>query len=329
MKKFLPKAIIIISIFAVLAILATGCSTSEPAPSDDANVSIVTTGFPEYDWTKAMLEGIEGGYDLTMLLGDGIDMHSYQPSAKDIVTISEADMFVYGGGESDEWIEDVLAESTNDKLETVSLMDVSEDNAVEEEEVEGMQEGREEEADEPEYDEHVWMSPRIAKQCCRKIADKLIVLLPEDREQIEANYDRYANKLDEIDAEIAEAVSEGDIDTIVCCDRFPFRYLMDDYGLKYYAAFPGCSTEADASFETILFLAGKVDELGVQAVVLDASGDESLAKTVIENTESKNAEILRLNSMQIVTKEEADSGMSYLGIMADNAEVIRRVLSRI
>lgn len=325
MKRLRQKAIIIISIITATTLLMAGCGSVSDAP-ESGRISIVTTGFPEYDWTREMLAGVpEDEYELTMLLADGIDMHSYQPSAKDIVTISEADMFVYGGGESDEWIDEVLAEAGNDDMLTVNLMDIA--GAVEEEDVEGMQEGREEESDEPEYDEHTWLSLENAEACCREIAKGLNVLLPGYQDAISDHCSAYCESLGALKEELQNAVNEADCNTLICCDRFPFRYLMDEFGIDYYAAFPGCSTEADASFETILFLADKVDELGVQAVVLDTSGDDSLAKTVIKNTKNKDAEILRLNSMQAVTQEEADGGISYLGVMADNAEVIRKVLS--
>lgn len=327
MKNTLSKAFILISLITAMTMLLAGCgSGSDAQNSADDRLSIVTTGFPEYDWTRVMLENVpEDEYEITMLLADGVDMHSYQPSADDIVKISEADMFVYGGGESDAWIDEVLAEAGNEDMLTVNLMGVS--SALEEEEVEGMQEGREEESDEPEYDEHVWLSVKNAKACCREIARGLCVLLPGDEGEIQDRCSAYIEQLEALEEELEEAVNSAELKTLVCCGRFPFRYLMEELGVSYYAAFPGCSTEADASFETILFLAAKVDELGATCVIVPDQDKDDLAKTVIENTAGNDVEIVRLNSMQCITKEQADGGMSYIGIMEENAQAIRKALS--
>ena len=291
------KKIITLMLVAVLAVCAlSGCGTSKSGEdTKDKKIKIVTTIFPEYDWVMQILGDKADKADVTMLLDKGVDLHSYQPSTADIAKISEADVFIYVGGESDEWVEDVLKEAKNKKLKVINLMDVMGDKAKEEEVKEGMQPEEEEaeeakdgkEEEEVEYDEHVWLSLKNAKIFTKKIADVLSEVDKDDAKTYQANYESYAKKLDDLDKKYADAVASAKNKTLVFGDRFPFRYLVNDYGLDYYAAFVGCSAESEASFETVTFLAKKIDELGLGNVLTIEGKNHKIAKTVVDNTKNK------------------------------------------
>ena len=331
------KKIITLMLVAVLAVCAlSGCGTSKSGEdTKDKKIKIVTTIFPEYDWVMQILGDKADKADVTMLLDKGVDLHSYQPSTADIAKISEADVFIYVGGESDEWAEDVLKQAKNKNLKVINLMDVMGDKAKEEEVKEGMQPEEEEHAEEAkdgkeeeevEYDEHVWLSLKNAKIFTKKIADVLSEVDKDDAKTYQANYESYAKKLDDLDKKYADAVASAKNKTLVFGDRFPFRYLVNDYGLDYYAAFVGCSAESEASFETVTFLAKKVDELGLSDVLTIEGKNHKIAKTVIENTKEKNQKVLTLDSMQSTTAKDVKDGATYLGIMEKNLEVLKEAL---
>lgn len=331
------KKIITLMLVAVLAVCAlSGCGTSKSGEdTKDKKIKIVTTIFPEYDWVMQILGDKADKADVTMLLDKGVDLHSYQPSTADIAKISEADVFIYVGGESDEWVEDVLKEAKNKKLKVINLMDVMGDKAKEEEVKEGMQPEEEEHAEEAkdgkeeeevEYDEHVWLSLKNAKIFTKKIADVLSEVDKDDAKTYQANYESYAKKLDDLDKKYAEAVASAKNKTLVFGDRFPFRYLVNDYGLDYYAAFVGCSAESEASFETVTFLAKKIDELGLNNVLTIEGKNHKIAKTVVDNTKNKDQKVLTMDSMQSTTAKDVKDGATYLGIMEKNLEVLKEAL---
>ena len=331
------KKIITLMLVAVLAVCAlSGCGTSKSGEdTKDKKIKVVTTIFPEYDWVMQILGDKADKADVTMLLDKGVDLHSYQPSTADIAKISEADVFIYVGGESDEWVEDVLKQAKNKNLKVINLMDVMGDKAKEEEVKEGMQPEEEEHAEEAkdgkeeeevEYDEHVWLSLKNAKIFTKKIADVLSEVDKDDAKTYQANYESYAKKLDDLDKKYAEAVASAKNKTLVFGDRFPFRYLVNDYGLDYYAAFVGCSAESEASFETVTFLAKKIDELGLNNVLTIEGKNHKIAKTVVDNTKNKDQKVLTMDSMQSTTAKDVKDGASYLGIMEKNLEVLKEAL---
>ena len=265
--------------------------------------------------------------DLTMLLDNGVDLHSYQPTADDIMKISDCDLFIYVGGESDAWVEDALKEAVNKDMKVINLLDVLGSSVKEEEVVEGMEEEEEDGAEEePEYDEHVWLSLRNAKVLCKAIADDLAEIDTENADAYKDNEKAYADKLDELDKKYQETVDAASQKTVLFGDRFPFRYMVDDYGLSYYAAFVGCSAETEASFETITFLAGKTDELGLKNIMTIEKSDQKIAKTIIENTKEKNQGILTLDSMQSTTSDDVKKGATYFSIMESNLNVLQEAL---
>ena len=288
-------------------------------------ISIITTIFPEYDWVSEILGENKDKAELRMLLDSGVDLHNYQPTAADIVALSKCDMFIYVGGHSDEWVDDVLRQANNPDMIVINLFEVLGD-AVIEEEHHGDHEEDGDHAHIHEEDEHVWTSVCNAKTVCRVIAEKLSELDPDGKEVYEKNLEDYITRLDALDASYRTAIEASPKRTLLFADRFPFAYLAEEYGLECYAAFSGCSAESEASFEVIASLAAKVDELSLSAVLKIEGSDGKIAETVINTTKSKNAKILTLDSMQAVTKKDIEDGASYISIMEGNLEVIKEAL---
>ena len=538
----------ITKIFALAGVLlALGCGSvfAKKAKADDNKLKVVTTIFPEYDWAKQIIGEKADNVELTLLLNNGVDLHSYSPSVKDIAKISESDIFIYVGGESDEWVDDVLKNAANKNMKVINLLEVLGDRVKNEEIVEGMEhehhhdhdahghdEHHHDEHDEhahnhdehdhdehehsheaahshsaeihehdikdrklsefngewqslypvlvsgkleeyvehqaeekgksekemqkeieakwncgvklvkvsgnkitltyddgksvsgsysyagyavkknaegkitnvrykfeskdknaPKYvmfndhgfapaekvahfhfyfgnngfeefmdskvnsyfvdsklsahecedlllghnhdehhhedeekDEHVWLSLRNAQILCSAICDALCEKDAVNAHIYRRNLASYNAKLAELDAKYSETVKNARIKTVLFGDRFPFRYLVDDYGLKYYAAFAGCSAESEASFNTIVFLSEKVNELGLQAVCQIESGNGKIAKTIISNSKNRKAKILTFDSLQSTTAKQIKKGASYLGSMEKNLEVLSEAL---
>ena len=362
-------------------LLFTSCggeSGGNPGSSAQANkdkLSVIVTIFPLYDWTKNIL-GEETEAELTFLLGSGVDLHSFQPTASDVMKISSCDVFIYVGGESDEWVKSALAEAPNPDLVALNLLDLlGDDRARTEELLEGMQEtehdhdhddhdhdhddhedhededhdhedhdhdhedhdhdhddhdhddhDHEDHDHETEYDEHIWLSLQNAMYLVPQIADTLAAKDPANAEQYRKNAEDYTAQLSALDAEYRAAVTSGARDTLLFCDRFPFRYLAEDYGLTCYAAFSGCAAETEASFETITFLAEKVKEFSLPHVLTIEGSDAKIADTVLESAGAKESTILSLDSMQSTTTQDAANGTTYLSVMEQNLEILKQVL---
>lgn len=507
------------------------CAMLVTAACAFAKTKIVTTIFPEYDWVKEILGNNIKDAELTLLIGNGVDLHSYQPSIQDVAKISTADIFIYVGGESDGWVADALKNAKNKNMKVINLLEVLGDKVKEEEVIEGMQAEEEEEhehhhgkevstfednevkdrglsdwegswqspyplvldgtldeaweeksedgkmtaqeykeyyktgyktdiasltikgnkitykydngksvsakykyvgyfiqvwsggtkaamyrfesmdkkstaprfieindhmiepaeaehfhlrmsnisfdaiedpekywptffpasmsgkeiaehlsgghhhhdededeehhhhhhhhssdEEEVEYDEHVWLSVRNAKILCAEISNALCDVDSKNAAAYKANFNAYAAKLDKLDSDFTAVVKNGKTNTLLFGDRFPFRYFVDDYGLKYYAAFVGCSAETEASFETIIFLANKVDELSLNNVCQIESGNGKIAKTIIQSSKKKNAKILTFDSMQSTTTKDIKKGTSYLSTMQKNLDVLKEAL---
>ena len=331
---------------------STAASAESTAEASGKKLKIVATIFPEYDWVRQILGDEAKNADITLLLDKGVDLHSYQPNAEDIAKISECDLFLYVGGESDGWVKDALKEGKNPDRKVINLLEALGNNTKEEEVVEGMQAEEEEgskdseseaatsqaagestaasaeseEEEGPEYDEHVWLSLRNAESICEVITEDLKSLDSAHAAVYEANLKKYTEQLDSLDQQYTDTVKAAANKTLLFGDRFPFRYLVDDYGIKYYAAFVGCSAETEASFETVSFLAKKMDELGLKHVMTIEGPNKKIAETIIQNTKDKNQDILTLNSMQSTTEQDIESGATYLGIMQQNLEVLKQAL---
>ncbi|WP_024862027.1 metal ABC transporter substrate-binding protein [Ruminococcus flavefaciens] len=314
---------------ALAAFIFTGCADSNAARKD-GKLSIVCTTFSEYDWTKNII-GDTDSAEITYLLGSGIDLHNYQPTAQDILTISNCDLLMYVGGESESWVTDTLQDARNKDMKILRLFDVLGQSVKEEELKEGMEPEEEEEEGEeegPEYDEHVWLSVKNAEVICRAICDSLCEKDPDNAAKYRANLDSYEAELKALDTGFAEMAAAAKTRTVLFGDRFPFRYLVDDYGIDYYAAFVGCSAETAASFETIAKLSEKVNELGLDTVFIIENSDDSIAKSIIANSKKKDISIEKLNSLQSVTAKDINSGAAYISLMNENLETLKRVLDK-
>ena len=324
----MKKITAIILCLLTLATALAGCGTAEKT-NDKDQIKVVATIFPIYDWVLNVA-GDDVDINVDLLLDNGVDLHSYQPSAKDIMDISECDVFIYVGGESDKWVDDTLTQANNKDMKVLDLLDILGAEAKEEETIEGMQgetEENAEEEEEAEYDEHVWLSLRNTMTFVSKIADALAEKDAQHADAFKSNAASYLDKLTSLDKSYTEAVDSASVKTLLFGDRFPFRYLVDDYGLRYYAAFAGCSAETEASFETILFLSDKVDELGLRAILKTESSDGAIADTIRANTATEDQQILTLNAMQSVTAADIAAGESYLNIMTENLAVLEQALA--
>lgn len=380
-KKLSATSLLLAGLFLCI-VLSVGCSvvkntsgkntTRKNAESENTieqnsiekgnsnKISIVCTTFPQYDWVKNILGEEAERFNVTLLLDNGVDMHSYQPTVKDIATAGSSDLFIYVGGESDTWVEDALKEAKNKDLKAINLMETLDNFVKEEEVVEGMQEerkslghsheksskekqeqtqkesyensqeinGQKEAADEePEYDEHIWLSIRNAEIMVKNI-EKAIEQLDSDNAKVyQNNAENYIKKLDTLDKQYANTIQNAKYKTILFGDRFPFRYMADDYDLKYYAAFAGCSAETMAGFETVTFLAKKADELQLPVILTIENSDGRIAEAVKSNTTKKNQKILAMNSLQSVTKEQLADGITYLQVMQENLSVLSEALN--
>ena len=316
-----------IALFAILTFMATfmlaGCKTETgETGAASKKISIIATIYPQYDWIRNILGERSDSLNLELLVKNGTDLHSFQPSAKDIATIAKANLVVYVGGESDEWIEKALTATPKEGRIAINLMKVLGDRIKEEEVVEGMQA-----EEEVENDEHIWLSLVNAEILVGHLAEALAKIDTANAETYKTNATNYAAKLKELDEAYATVVAKADNRTVLFGDRFPFRYLVDDYSIKYFAAFVGCSAESEASFETVTFLAGKMDSLQLPAIFTIEGSDTKIARTVLEASKnSKGAEILTLNSMQSVTEDQIKKGADYLSIMKSNLEILKQAL---
>lgn len=344
------------AILAVAAVAATcaglfalsGCGQ---AKTDKPRLKIVATTFPVYDWTREVLGDRLAETDLVLLQQSGADLHSYSPSAADLRQIAACNLFVFVGGESDEWTERALAQGGKDGRRVLNLVKTLGSAAKEEKIVEGMEHehhhddakhddhdddhdhdkekhdhDKDHDENEHEIDEHVWLSLRNAATLVKSIAAELAALDPENAKTYHANADAYCAKLAALDGEYAKAVAGAKRKTLLVADRFPFRYLADDYGLEYFAAFAGCSAESEASFKTIAFLAKKVDERSLPVIVTVEGANHKIAETVKRTTKTKDQRILTLDSLQS-TGGEAAKTTHYLDVMRRNLETLKAALN--
>ena len=352
MKKFsfcsLVCAIFVAALFSLFA-----CGDAPKSKiAKESKLSIVATIYPEYAWAKEILGSRFNSVKLELLMKNGVDLHSYKPTAQDIAKIASADMVIYVGGESDEWIEKALEATPKKGRSEINLMKVLGDRVKAEEVIEGMQAEEEHEHnnttesaevphneeehehhhhdhdEEVENDEHVWLSLKNAEIIVQKIAAEIAKLDSAHASVYTQNVNAYVAKIQSLDNDYRTTVESAARKTVLFGDRFPFRYLVDDYGLKYYAAFVGCSAESEASFETIAFLANKMDSESLPSIFIIENGNEKIAKAVLAASKnSKNAQILILNSMQSVTEKQIDEGADYLSIMKSNLENLKKALN--
>ena len=324
MKKFLALLVLIV-ILSLTIFTFVGCTREK-----DDRLQIVVTIFPEYDWVMNILGDKADGANVTLLLDSGADLHSFQPSFADKAAISKADLFIYVGGESEEkWVEGALKDAQNKERHTMNLLELLGDKALEEEIVEGMEHEEEEDehAEEKESDEHVWLSLKNAAYFVDLIAKELATIDGENAATYTENAKKYVAELNALDLRYQETVSAAPRKTLLFGDRFPFRYLVADYGLDYYAAFVGCSAETAASPATIKFLIDKANELQIKVILKIESSTEDIAKTIRDGSNAKNQGIEVLDSLQASTKKEYAEGRTYLAVMTSNLAVLERALA--
>ena len=329
----MKKLICFIGVWVLGLSLFTGCGAVQ-TPAEQGNgadkIEIVCTTFPQYDWIRNLLGEAEEYFEVTLLVQNSADIHNYQPSARDMIAIKEADLFVYVGGESDVWVPDMMRSDTDLKERSVSLIEVLGDEVLTQEMVQALEHDHSHDHDhaheETLADEHVWLSLEKAELLCQYLSARLTAIAPEHEKVISDNTTQYIGKLHALNEEYKVMVEQSAGNPLVFGDRFPFCYLAEDYELEYYAAYTGCNAEVEVGFDTIIALADKIDTLKVPYVLVIDGSDRSIAETVISTASSSGLEILELNSMQSVSLEDIRSGTTYLGIMEENLEVLRKAL---
>ncbi len=343
----------------IAALVAASCvslgaesAAAQAAEEGQPRVKIVATTFPIYDWTREVLGDRLSETDLVLLQQSGVDLHSYSPSAADLRKIAACDLFVFVGGESDEWTERALSQKGNPRRRVLNLVKALGAAAKEEKVVEGMEHehhhhdaDHDEDHDENDHDkehghdkdedhdddgheidEHVWLSLRNAATLVKAIAADLASLDPANAATYKANSAAYCKRLADLDGAYTAAVAAAKRKTLLVADRFPFRYLADDYGLEYFAAFAGCSAESEASFKTIAFLAKKTDELKLPVILTIEGARHKIAETVKRTTKSGDQRILTLDSLQSTAGESA-ARTRYLDVMTRNLATLTEALN--
>ena len=321
MKNFKLKVLCILLILCLsLSSLALfSCANNE----DNGKISIVCTLFPQYDWITNITDGSEN-IDLKLIIANGSDPHSYQPTAADIMTISNCDMLVYVGGDSDEWVKKAVERSKNEDIKKIVLTELEGINLHNISSSSHSHEGHSHSS----LDEHIYLSLRNAMASVREITKILCEIDAQNAELYKANSQIYLEKLGALSSDIALSVGPVPEEErfILFADRFPFVYLLSDYGIHYAAAFEGCTTDVDADFDTVLRLIHEADDHGVKYLAVTESSDKTLAQTVISSTKAKDQKILTFNSMQAVSRQKIESGTTYLSLMEENAKTLKTAL---
>ena len=304
----------------LLSLSACGTGQSPAAAEEQTNTApvVVTTLFTAYDFAREIcLDRCE----VVLLVPPGAELHSYEPTPRDLLQVQNCDLLICNGGESEAWLETLLdgAEGDFSVLSMLACVD-----ALEEEHKEGMQDLHEEEdEDEIEYDEHVWTSPRNAAEICRAICAELCALDPDGAESYRENCARYCAELEELDAAFRAIVTEARSNCLIFADRFPARYFVEEYGLDYFAAFPGCADDAEPSARTVAFLIDRVRDEAVPAVLYIEYSDQRMADVVCEDTGCKK---LLFHTCHTVSAADLAAGASYLGLMWANTETVKEAL---
>ena len=308
----------VLCLVLLLLMLAGLCGCGEAEQSaEDGRLQIVTTVFPAYDFAR-QIAGERAA--VTLLLPPGAEAHSFEPTAKDMARIRSAALFFCNGGESEAWAEELLDDG--EQIRCLRMLDCVE--ALEEEVKEGMQETHEEEEEDgPEYDEHVWTSPRNAILICEALCGELCEIDPEGESGYRARLDAYTAQLEALDSAFRETVAQGTHRTLVFADRFPVRYFVEEYGLSYFAAFPGCAEDTEPSARTVAFLIDRVREERLPAVLYIEFSNRKMADMICEDTGCKE---LLFHSCHNVSADELRQGVSYLSLMQGNVSALKEAL---
>ena len=289
--------------------------------SEPKRPKIITTNFVAYDLARALVK--DTYLEPEMLLSPGSDLHSYEPSPQDIIKIKESDIFIYNGGESEEWLEDIVNEINANKttiikmMDSVELVEEADDNILE-----GEDEEAEEAEEEPEYDEHIWTSPKNVQKICSKITSVISQKYPEYKDNFEKNLAAELSALKQLDQDF-EALAKAKTGTIIMADRFPLRYFVDAYGFDYIAAFPGCSEQTEASAKTISTLIDKTKASKTKVIFHIELSNQKIANTVKDAT---GAEVLEFHSMHNISRADFESGKTYIDLMKQNYQNLSKAL---
>ncbi len=317
----MKKIIISILLFAIFLLSFSGCA----APMDNEKINIVCTLFPQYDWIKNIIGNSES-LEVTLLIQNGTDPHSYQPTAADIMTLSNCDMVVYMGAQSDVWVKEALQRANNNDTVKVALSEI---NGMTLREISSSSHNHDQHGhnhNDSVLDEHLWLSLKNAIKATEHLTDKICELDPENADKYKANSEKYKGELISLDADFAKATKEaGEHPFMLFADRFPFVYLLSDYDVHFAAAFEGCTTDTDAGFDTVLRLIKEAEEHGISHIAVTESSDKSLAKTVASSTKG-DIEIIVMNSLQGVTKKQLSEGVTYLSEMKKNLTAMKIAL---
>ncbi|MBR1414193.1 MAG: zinc ABC transporter substrate-binding protein [Bacilli bacterium] len=314
--KIVRRIIIIAMLFFSIVSLA-GCNKN----NENNKLTIISTSFPGYDLARAIIKN-NSNIEVNMLLKPGAELHDFEPTPQDIKNIKNSDIFIYVGGDSDAWIEDILDDIDTDKTKIIKLMDLV--DTVEEEHVEGMEENHDEdEEEEVEYDEHVWTSPINAITITDKLKEKIIKIDTANKDLYEKNASNYINELNIIDKKIRDLVDNSKKKEIIFGDRFPLRYFVMEYNLNYYAAFPGCSEATEASAKTVSFLVNKVKQDKIPVVFKIELSSGKIAETIAKET---GAKVLEYNTAHNITQQDFDKGVTIVDIMNNNIKVLKEAL---
>lgn len=298
-----------------------GCEKkeTETLENSDEKLSVITTLFPYYDFVK-QIAGDK--VNVSMIVPAGMDTHSFEPTPADMITIQKADVFIYNGGDMESWVSQVLDASENKEQVTDVMMDHV--KIVVEETVEGMELEEEGEEGEVEYDEHIWTSPVNAQKIVAEICTVLSKADPENANVYQKNTDAYIVQLKDLDKEFKDVINNSDRKTIIFGDKFPLRYFAEEYGLTYYAAFPGCSTETEPSPDTVAFLIDKAKEEKVPVIYYLELSSQKIADTICEGAGGKK---LLFHSCHNVSKDDFNSGVTYLELMKQNVRNLKEGLN--
>lgn len=323
-NKYKNFNLIIFAVILIPTLILCSCKQNVSVPDNTLEINILCTGFSQYDWTKNITNTVDA-VNVEMLQKHSVDVHNYQPSADDIIRISNCDIIICTGGEADKPIFDILDSLGDKKPIVINMMEELEQQLINVAENDSSHQHTEHNFSY--YDEHIWLSLKNADILCKIISDKVVSIDPDNIKTYKLNTDAYLSKLSDLDKKYEYMVNKSTRREIVFADRYPFAYLARDYGLVCYCAFPGCSAETDASFETILSLASKIDELDLTSVMTIDGGILSIDEAVISSSEKKGIKTLSLNSLQSVSYDEITEGLSYLSTMEENFEIIKESLN--
>lgn len=328
MRHFYKTASVLILVLTLTCL--SGCKAVGVLPDSSDKLSVVSTIFASYDFAR-QIAGDEA--NVTMLLKPGAESHSYEPAPRDIITIQECDVFIYVGGENDAWVDNILASMDTSEITIIKMLDLV--DKYEEEHVEGMEshehtdecghdhDSDDETDDHAEWDEHVWTSPVNAITICEALTEAFIETDDGNADVYKQNALDYIEELKELDASFRKVVENGNRNTLIFGDRFPLRYFVEEYGLEYYAAFPGCSSDTEASAATVAFLIDKVRDENISVVLKIELSSESMASTIAEDTDTM---VLTFNTCHNITRDEFEAGETYVSLMYKNVEVLKEAL---